>query len=387
MVETNNRVLFKRHYPELDLVRAVAITIVMFAHFGERFVTPPGFLTKLIAWGWNGVGLFFVLSGFLIGGQILEEARSGEFSLKKFYFKRLLRIFPAYYFSLVVLGLLFFTGLSDGNIADTDSVSVFFKDFFLHLVYLQNYFVSVLQRDLYWSLAVEEQFYILAPLLLVFLAGRSWRLTGLWVAFLIAAGLAVRHLVYGPDIDWMYGVRLPFHTRFDSLLFGVLSAYLFIKYFKFFGAGEDGASKARPLVLALLLAGAVAGIGCIFLYGAHSGGYFNTCWQFTVGGLGFSSLILFLIFARAGRFIYPKKFFSTVAGYSYTMYLYHYILVVPVVKAMKGIVTVSSHAEFIVLFVIYFLIVLAVSAMLNRVVERPFMNYRKKVLSKWTEGR
>lgn len=91
---------------------------VMLRHFGARggALDPDASITRLILWGSQGVALFFVLSGFLIGGQILEEVSSGGFSFKRFYFKRILRIFPPYYFSLFVVSVLFFAGIADDNI-------------------------------------------------------------------------------------------------------------------------------------------------------------------------------------------------------------------------------------------------------------------------------
>lgn len=78
--------VFKKHYPELDLIRAIAITLVMLIHFSKRAFSLPqdGILTNFFHWGWNGVTLFFALSGFLIGGQIIESLSGGNSASRDF---------------------------------------------------------------------------------------------------------------------------------------------------------------------------------------------------------------------------------------------------------------------------------------------------------------
>ena len=90
--------LFRRHYPALDFFRAVAIFMVMGNHFRDiiNIIPSDTVMGSLFTMGRRGVPLFFVLSGFLIGGQILEELQAGRFSFKKFYVKRLWRILPPY---------------------------------------------------------------------------------------------------------------------------------------------------------------------------------------------------------------------------------------------------------------------------------------------------
>jgi len=82
--------LFNKHYPCLDFLRAIAISLVLLVHFSSMFYPLPQdtFFVHFLLWGWNGVGLFFALSGFLIGGQIIEALQRDSFSFKKFYIKR-----------------------------------------------------------------------------------------------------------------------------------------------------------------------------------------------------------------------------------------------------------------------------------------------------------
>jgi peptidoglycan/LPS O-acetylase OafA/YrhL len=97
----------RQHLPELDGVRAVAVLIVIAGHFWQTYARPPFHLLDkiLIAWGQFGIDLFFVLSGFLITGILLESKGSTHF-LRNFYVRRVLRIFPLYYATMAGFYLL-----------------------------------------------------------------------------------------------------------------------------------------------------------------------------------------------------------------------------------------------------------------------------------------
>jgi peptidoglycan/LPS O-acetylase OafA/YrhL len=148
--------LVRTHMPELDSVRGVAVLMVMFYHafyWGmnlSRFPPVEAFLLQLAWVGRLGVNLFFVLSGFLITGLLLN-AKSRPDYYRKFYIRRALRILPAYSATLLVL---FFAGVS-------------LKFIGLSLLYLSNLtplFGVAIAYPVLWSLAVEEHFYLLWPL-------------------------------------------------------------------------------------------------------------------------------------------------------------------------------------------------------------------------------
>jgi peptidoglycan/LPS O-acetylase OafA/YrhL len=145
----------------LDGLRAFSIALVLLAHLiGTRNFDPPPILVRaleLFHLGPLGVRIFFVISGFLITSLLIEEeARTGTISLRRFYFRRTLRIFPPYYLFILVIVLLEWRGLLSLQSGDVGHA----------LTYTTNY-----HRDRSWhighawSLAVEEQFYILWPFL------------------------------------------------------------------------------------------------------------------------------------------------------------------------------------------------------------------------------
>lgn len=164
----------------LDGLRAIAFLLVFFYH-----VTWIGF-------GWVGVQLFFVLSGFLITGILIDMKTrlAGAAYFVKFYGRRFLRIFPLYYFYLLVMWLLV-TWLAANHLR-SKYMELFHEQFPYALIYIYNFYAASPLFERYssflthlWSLAVEEQFYILWPLL-IFLVPRARYKT----AFLSVIGLS-----------------------------------------------------------------------------------------------------------------------------------------------------------------------------------------------------
>jgi peptidoglycan/LPS O-acetylase OafA/YrhL len=157
-------VLLRPQMPELDSVRGIAILMVVFYHalasqFGVgSFTGLPKILISIAAPGWAGVNLFFVLSGFLITGILLDSKPRAKY-YQRFYLRRALRILPAYYAVLVLVALLGRYALQEGQAPSWRFLG-------LSAIYLAN--VTVLfgvpmQYAVLWSLAVEEHFYFVWP--------------------------------------------------------------------------------------------------------------------------------------------------------------------------------------------------------------------------------
>jgi peptidoglycan/LPS O-acetylase OafA/YrhL len=217
--------------PELDGLRGFAILLVVSIHY---FHDPGAKLPRLLhclqtffALGWTGVDLFFILSGFLIGG-ILLEARTSPNYFKTFYIRRVFRIIPVYYlwivcFIVVVfVGCHFFPSHTQSGQAPSFNWAILAHFLFLQNLSTSNYStLAVWWLGVSWSLAVEEQFYLVAPLLVRFLS--RWRL----IAFLSCAVFAApccRILVraFAPmSVGTIYRVT-PY--RADTLALGVLAA-------------------------------------------------------------------------------------------------------------------------------------------------------------------
>lgn len=213
-----------KRIPELDGLRGIAISLVLFGHY---FVNPwrtiPGgygaYLQSALRLTGTGVDLFFILSGFLIGGILLDKRLSDNY-FQAFYARRFFRIFPLYYSVLCVflLASIFWPRLSDWLLRDPVPAWSYFA-------YVQNYLMGTRGHfgsnflGITWSLAIEEQFYLTLPLLVWLLKPRYLR--WLLIAYVIA-GPAIRYAEY--LYSGAFGAYVFTLGRADALLFGVLIA-------------------------------------------------------------------------------------------------------------------------------------------------------------------
>lgn len=198
----------------LDTLRMLAIAVVMLYHltiFGEL----PLRILPVTYFGWMGVDLFFVLSGFLIGQQALKPYLAGQrLSITQFYKRRAYRILPAY---LAVLALYFFVP----GWREAPQLAPLWK----FLTFTMNLGFSFDRRAFShaWSLCVEEHFYLVLPLLVTLLMRRpSARKTGAVLASVVLLGIFLRAFLMAryPDEVWTR-IYFPSYTRLDGLLTGV----------------------------------------------------------------------------------------------------------------------------------------------------------------------
>lgn len=205
-----------KYRPEIDGLRGVAVLVVLFFH-----ASIPGF-----SGGFVGVDVFFVISGFLITSILLDDLKSGRFSIANFYERRIRRIFPALFAMMavtVVAAVYFLQPKALANFAKSlIATTLFSSDFFFWLQ--SGYFEgSSLQKPLLhtWSLAVEEQFYILFPLVLLLISRTPRRRYLPWVAALFMASFAANL------VGMQFSTNATFylvHTRAWELLAGSILA-------------------------------------------------------------------------------------------------------------------------------------------------------------------
>lgn len=226
--------------PWLDLCRALAILLVLLSH-GRVFLRDALPWTEVLRFGgFMGVELFFVLSGFLIGGILLRVSRQpGNAWLRVFYARRWLRTLPNYYLFLLLNLLLGWLAVRPGDPADAWRYALFVQNLFTPPpVFFQEA----------WSLAVEEVFYLLFPaffLLVARLCGCTRERAILYAALaVIVACLAARFAVAATVISWEEQVRKVVFLRFDTLMFGVLLAWLHARDERRFGAPAIAAALA-----------------------------------------------------------------------------------------------------------------------------------------------
>ncbi len=212
----------RERQPGLDLLRALAIIVVVIYHAALFGFKLPG---RVDRFGWIGVDLFFVLSGYLIGGQLLAPlARDQRINLGRFFTRRALRIMPAYF---VVLALYFL-------LPSWREYSEMSQPLWKFLLSMQN--IALHGGTAFshaWSLAVEDQFYLALPFLLLFLFRRPGAAI-IIPCLIVFGGILLRTFLAwkNPSIDgggvsfrgfqaWIY---YPTWTRLDPLVFGVVLA-------------------------------------------------------------------------------------------------------------------------------------------------------------------
>lgn len=256
---TEQKTVSKRYYPELDGLRAIAILLVMWWHsslFAYNMVRPQDILTgsymSVTILGAGGVCLFFVLSGFLITGILMDLAEKKNY-LRHFYLRRSLRIFPVYYLGLIVISVLSFIYVPNINLSER---------IWVYALYLQNIDEMMLGIPMFhyggwdyfehfWSLAIEAQFYLIWPLCFVFMYRRFSFAKCLSV--MVAASILSASIRYGMTFgsSWQYAYILPF-SRVDGLLLGSIIAYVMRARHDVFIALKKIANLAIPILPMLL---------------------------------------------------------------------------------------------------------------------------------------
>jgi peptidoglycan/LPS O-acetylase OafA/YrhL len=249
--------------PELDGLRGLAILVVLLSHYfaGSGHMALPSALRQVVSAtsiGWSGVDLFFVLSGFLIGG-ILLDARSSPHYFRAFYMRRIFRIFPIYYLWILlfaVFSLLALAGLPfPVAVHRADLLQIPVQLAFLQNMQFTAYEFPYLWFVVTWSLAVEEQFYLLAPPLIRFLSYR--RLLAVLGATVCVAPF-IRLYVFYHIAPGTFAAAYLLPCRADTLACGILLAAAWRE--PRFHAFLQRRRRALQLVLAALGLGVILAI-------------------------------------------------------------------------------------------------------------------------------
>ncbi len=301
--------------PELDGVRGLAILLVMLFHFqGMRPHLIPKALTYPMLLGWSGVDLFFVLSGFLITG-VLIETRLSENYFSSFYARRILRIFPLY---LLAVFLCFRVGLPLARLRgyDLDPGGALEPWYWLHASNWKSAFgADVPPVSHFWSLSIEEQFYLVWPAFVLWVSPKR---LGAACALLAAAACGLRWFAaeHGAPPEALHRLTI---FRMDSLALGGFVAALVRQ------PGWRAALRRRLGWVALAIAAVLA---ALIVLGRGATSPPMTRFGYSAFGLLYACLV-FAAFDRAGSRAWlavqlRRRPLRAFGRYSYAMYVFHY---------------------------------------------------------------
>lgn len=309
---------------ELDGLRGMAVILVLLFHYFA--LNPPpsekaSFLGTSSEMGWCGVDLFFVLSGFLIGG-ILLDARGSPRYFKTFYLRRLHRIFPLYYLWIGVFFLLVFTPAipmpAPLTIREKWTIVPVFLFFLQNSVRTWHLGLGTVWLGPLWSLAVEEQFYLLMPWAVRFLS-RRWLVLLLVATILIAplARIVAYHL--SPTHSVQYQLT---PCRADALAMGALLAVAWRSE-----RWRTRLMRHRKWLYAVLCP-LVIGVAHFAIWSPSPFSYGMSLWGFSCIGAFFAGLLLLALLAPQGVWggFCRWSFLRDIGGVSYCMYLIHAVV-------------------------------------------------------------
>ncbi|RXH56072.1 acyltransferase family protein [Granulicella sibirica] len=370
------RVAGSRHVPALDGIRGLAILMVLANHFViiEIASRAPGFpwMQGLRDSLWTGVDVFFALSGFLITSILIETVETPGF-FRNFYARRSLRIFPLYY--AVVFLVLACTPLFQIHWGGQQ---------WRLLTYTNRIFIDPHQAGWnfdfgggvslihFWSLHVEEQFYLVWPLL-VFLLRKPRRLLPLAIIFSLAS-LGLRFWLAGRGVD-LIALYSSLPTRADGLFLGASLALLLQSRF--------AALAGRFALLVFLASSGV--MTAIFL---RRSGFvwwnaepFLFAIQFTVVGIAATSLIALCLEPRslASR-VFRSPFLRLFGRYSYGLYIFQAVVPIFLREPMLRLVGSVLHRSLLTHFVVAILLlpIIVLCAVLSyRFFEKPLLGLKR----------
>lgn len=370
----NNKILrtdlTKRIYG-LDILRTIAILCVLCGHTYEYL--PEEMHTTFNIFTRDGVSIFFILSGFLIGGILIKMIDKEKFTkraLLKFWINRWLRTLPPYYFALILLIIIALTVAPNLGIMHLEG-----KQVFRYFVFLQNF--KIPHYGFFaesWSLSVEEWFYIIVPLVIITL-NRVLKLKTkttllLTIILLIVAVNIIRtYRIYN-------GIAIDGHQvvmRLDALMYGVLGAFIAYYHNIFWNK-----SKYICFVLGILLY-IMQSIDILSYIDISPNSYANQTFLVFLRMSWISVTVLLILpylssIKEGSGYIY--KFLTYTSLISYSLYLLHYTFIkYAIIENIGNYIYISNIIKIILIWVLSYVL----ASVMYLYIERPSMNIRKKI--------
>ncbi|HQV50822.1 MAG: acyltransferase [Flavobacteriales bacterium] len=344
-----------RRWQYVDVLRGIAVILVILHHHAAGGIIGE--------YGWLGVDLFFVLSGFLVSGLIFDEyRRTNGFAGVRFLIRRGFKIYPSFYALIIVSALLMEV------IGSRDPL----MNYIAELFFFQNYHAGLWSHT--WSLAVEEHFYLLlvfAAVVLMALPSRiKWRGMIVLSALLFLFFLALRIYTYQTIPYHVTTHFIPSHLRMDSLLGGVLLSawhrFRPVSFKALFGRNSIVLIACMALFLAPVL---------FFRFGSTVMGTIGLSGAFLAGAIAVGMAVSRTPLPEtSGIQRYIISPLAWVGGISYNTYLWHLLVLLVVEKVMVKFSLGGSILELMFFAAGSFL----VGSIVTRFIEIPFLRMREK---------
>ncbi|SFB99293.1 Peptidoglycan/LPS O-acetylase OafA/YrhL, contains acyltransferase and SGNH-hydrolase domains [Flexibacter flexilis DSM 6793] len=352
----------KAFIPEIDGLRFFAIiTVVIYhlntaVHRASKNIIETDFFSSIIHKGSLGVSVFFAISGFILSLPFAQHylIKTKKVNIKDYFLRRLTRLEPPY---ILILGLFFVAQIilgfyTFGQIFPNLIASLFY----VHSIIYNKWSIV---NPVAWSLEVEVQFYILAPLLATLFAIKNRQLRRIVILLLIVIG-AVLPLVFKEQIEFFH-LRKSIFVYFYAFFAGFLFTELFVQYRQFFTGSKvywaDGLGIMAVIILFLsyhvndsLIAPVIFSLAIVvFFVAVFKGVLFN--------------------------YIFTRPWIATIGGMCYTIYLIHYALIIGLVSNTKFffLTQYSLSVNVLIQAIIILPILFLVSALFFVAVEKPCM--------------
>ncbi|MCW3085289.1 MAG: Acyltransferase [Bacteroidetes bacterium] len=358
----------------LDVLRTMAILLVFSWHYKRYGI--PGWLSGISDFGWTGVDLFFVLSGYLIGSQLFKPiAEEQSISVSAFYLKRFFRIVPAY---AVVLLLYFLIPA----FPEKEGMAPLWK----FLTFTMNFGLDFQNAGAFshaWSLCIEEQFYLLFPIIVILLSKlKAGNKIILVIAALFIFGFIIRIYSWNTFVAPLYAdqnkpdlipniyskyIYYPTYNRLDGLLTGILIALLVT--FK-----PTIREKINANGNVLFLSGIIILVATYFLCNTPFT-LSSAVFSYPLVSVGYGFLVTGSLSPACFINRFSLKIFSIIATLSYSIYLTHKQLI----HIVQGFIA-DYHLNSTVCFFICFVVAILGGIALHYSIEQPFLKLRDKLL-------